>query len=191
MLFRPTPVHGARLIEPEPRGDYRGFFVRLFCEQEFAAAGLPARFPQLSTSFSRKRGTLRGLHYQLAPSAEDKVVRCLAGALHDVIVDLRPDSPSYGRSFAAELTAANRLMMYVPRGCAHGFITLRDDTEALYLVSAFYAPEQERGLRWNDPWLALRWPIEPAAMSAKDGAYPDFDPQGYHAVERLRGLLWP
>jgi dTDP-4-dehydrorhamnose 3,5-epimerase len=189
MIFHEAPVHGARLIELERRGDERGFFARLFCEREFGKAGLATGFPQVNNSLSARRGTLRGLHYQLAPAAEDKVVRCIRGALHDVVADLRPDSPTYGRWFGADLTADNRVMMYVPRGCAHAFITLTDDAEALYLASAAYAPEQERGLRWNDPWLGVRWPIEPVEISDKDRNWPDFDPGGYHGVERLRGLL--
>jgi dTDP-4-dehydrorhamnose 3,5-epimerase len=186
--FRPTPVHGAYLIDLERRGDDRGFFARFFCEREFATAGLVSRFVQINNSLTGRRGTLRGMHYQLPPSAEVKVVRCLRGALFDVALDLRPDSPSFGRWFGAELTAENRSMMYVPEGCAHGFITLQDDTEALYLVSAFYGPDEERGVRFNDPRFAIAWPIEPAEVSAKDKGWPDFDPQ-FHGIERLRGLV--
>jgi dTDP-4-dehydrorhamnose 3,5-epimerase len=186
--FRPTPVHGAYLIDLERRGDDRGFFARFFCEREFATAGLVSRFVQINNSLTGRRGTLRGMHYQLPPSAEVKVVRCLRGALFDVALDLRPDSPSFGRWFGAELTAENRSMMYVPEGCAHGFVTLQDDTEALYLVSAFYGPDEERGVRFNDPRFAITWPIEPAEVSAKDKGWPDFDPQ-FHGIERLRGLV--
>jgi dTDP-4-dehydrorhamnose 3,5-epimerase len=189
MIFHETPVHGARLVELERRGDERGFFARLFCEREFGAAGLPTRFPQINNSLSAQRGTLRGMHYQLAPAAEDKVVRCIRGAFYDVVADLRPDSPTYRRWFGAELTAENRLMMLVPRGCAHGFVTLTDDAEALYLASAAYAPEEERGLRWDDPAIGVRWPIEPVEVSAKDRGWPPFDPGGFHGVDRLRGLL--
>jgi len=179
MLFRKTPLDGARLIELEKRGDDRGFFARFFCEREFEQAGLVNKFVQVNNSLSAKRGTLRGMHYQLNPAAEVKVVRCLRGALYDAILDMRPNSPTFGKSFGAELTPENRLMMYVPRGFAHAILTLADDTEALYLVSDFYAPDQERGIRWNDPRFNVEWPIEPSEISPKDAAWPDFDP-AYH-----------
>jgi len=188
MKFIPTPLLGAFLIELERRGDERGFFARLFCEREFADAGLETRFVQVNNSLTASRGTLRGMHYQLPPAAEVKVVRCLRGALHDVIIDLRPDSLTYGQWFGADLTAENRVMMYVPRGFAHGFITLVDATEALYLVSAFYAPEQERGVRFDDPQFGVRWPALPVDLSAKDRAWPDYAPGGPDAAQ-LRALL--
>jgi dTDP-4-dehydrorhamnose 3,5-epimerase len=187
MRFHPTPVSGAHLIELEKRGDDRGFFARLFCEREFSEQGLVNRFVQANDSLSRTIGTLRGLHYQLPPAAEVKLVRCIRGALHDVVVDLRPDSPTFGRSFGARLDAENRLMMYVPRGCAHAILTLEQDTEALYLVSAFYSPEHERGVRWHDPRFDIEWPIEPREISQKDANWPDFDP-AFHGTEKLRGL---
>ncbi|CAL8975218.1 dTDP-4-dehydrorhamnose 3,5-epimerase [Rhodoplanes serenus] len=187
MKFHPTPLKDAFLVELDRRGDQRGFFARLFCEQEFAVAGLSGRFVQVNNSLTAKRGTLRGLHYQLPPAAETKLVRCVRGAFYDVILDLRPDSPTYGQSFGAELDDENRLMMYVPRGFAHGFVTLRDDTEALYLVDASYAPAQERGVRFDDPRFAVAWPITPAEVSDKDRAWPDFDPK-YHGSDQLRGL---
>jgi dTDP-4-dehydrorhamnose 3,5-epimerase len=187
MIFTPTPLAGAHLVDLEKRGDARGFFARVFCEREFAAAGLETRFVQVNNSLSAKRGTLRGLHYQLPPAAEVKLVRCLKGALWDVIVDLRPDSPTFRRWFGAELTAENRRMMYVPRGFAHAILTLTDETEALYLVSAFYAPEQERGVRWNDPAIGIEWPLTPVEISPKDAAWPDLSPE-FHQLERLRGL---
>ncbi|ALK08436.1 dTDP-4-dehydrorhamnose 3,5-epimerase [Blastochloris viridis] len=186
MKFLPTPLNGAYTIELEKRGDDRGFFARFFCEKEFAQAGLETRFVQINTSLSGKKGTLRGMHYQLPPAAEVKVVRCLRGALYDVIVDLRAGSPSFGKWFGAELSAENRTMMYVPRGFAHGFVTLTDDVEALYLVSAFYAPEAERGARWNDPAIGIEWPVEPAELSDKDRNWPDLDPQ-FHGFELMRG----
>ena len=188
MKFHETPLNGAYLIELERRGDDRGFFARFFCEKEFDAAGAETRFVQINNSLSARKGTLRGMHYQLAPSAEVKVVRCLKGSLYDVIADLRPDSPTFGQWFGAELNAENRLMMYVPRGCAHGLLTLADDTEALYLVSDSYAPDRERGMRFDDPWLGIKWPIAPVEISPKDRAWPDFDPD-YHGVEALRGLV--
>ncbi len=185
--FHPTPLEGAYLIELERRGDDRGFFARLFCEQEFGEVGLETRFVQVNNSLSARRGTLRGMHYQLPPAAEVKVVRCIRGAIFDVIADLRPDSPSFGRWFGAELSAENRRMMYVPRGFAHGFVTLTDDAETFYLVSDPYAPGQERGMRFDDPWLGIEWPAEPVEVSPKDRNWPVFDP-GFHGVERLRAL---
>jgi dTDP-4-dehydrorhamnose 3,5-epimerase len=188
MKFLPTPLVGAHLIELERRGDDRGFFARLFCENEFGGAGLVTRFVQANNSLSAKKGTLRGLHYQLAPSAEVKVIRCIKGALFDVIIDIRPDSPSYGKWFGAELNDENRLMMYAPRGFAHAILTLRDDTEALYFVSNPYAPAEERGIRFDDPKFGIEWPIEPVEISAKDRAWPDFDLE-FHGTARLTGLL--
>jgi len=187
MEFRSTPLDGAYVIELAPKGDDRGFFARLYCQREFAEFGLETSFVQINDSFTCRRGTLRGLHYQLPPAAEVKTVRCVRGALYDVIVDLRPDSPSFGRWFGAELTAENRRMMYVPRGFAHGFLTLADDTEALYLVGAFYSPADERGLRYDDPRFAIEWPIAPTEISAKDRAWPDYDP-AFHGAARLKGL---
>jgi dTDP-4-dehydrorhamnose 3,5-epimerase len=176
MLFKPTPLAGAFLIDLEKRGDDRGFFARVFCREEFGKQGLKNQFVQVNDSLSADRGTLRGMHYQLAPSAEVKLVRCIRGSLYDVILDLRPDSPSFGKSFGAALTAENRTMMYVPEGFAHGFITLRPDTEVMYFVTAFYAPDRERGVRWNDPRFGIQWPIEPTVLSERDRMHRDFDP---------------
>lgn len=187
MKFHPTPLQDAYTVELEKRGDDRGFFARFFCQNEFKQAGLVPQFAQANNSLSAKKGTLRGLHYQLPPNAEVKLVRCLRGALWDAILDLRPDSPSFGKWFGAELNEDNRLMMYVPRGFAHAILTLADNTEALYLVSDFYAPECERGIRWNDPRFNIAWPIEPTEVSAKDDKWPDFDPE-FHGVEKLRGI---
>ncbi len=187
MKLHATPLADARLVELEKRGDERGFFARLFCEREFAAAGLEARFVQANNSLSAAAGTLRGMHYQLGAAAEVKLVRCIRGALFDAILDLRPDSPDFGKWFGETLTAENRLMMYVPRGFAHAILTLEPNTEALYLVSAFYAPEAERGVRWNDPRFGIAWPLAPGEVSAKDAAWPDFDPH-FHGVESFRGL---
>lgn len=187
MLFNPTPLRDAFTIDLEKRGDDRGFFARFFCVDEFERHGLETYFVQANNSLSTRRGTLRGMHYQLAPSAEVKVVRCLRGAVWDVIIDIRPDSPTFGRWFGEELTAENRRMMYVPRGFAHGILTLADEAELLYLVSDVYAPQQERGIRWNDPRFGVRWPIEPTEVSPKDAAWPDFDP-AWHGTEVLRGL---
>jgi dTDP-4-dehydrorhamnose 3,5-epimerase len=176
MNFIQTPLAGAYLIDQEKRGDERGFFARAFCEREFGDHGLATHFAQANNSLSAQKGTLRGMHYQLAPKAETKVVRCLRGALYDVILDVREDSPTFGQSFGAELTAENRRMMYVPKGFAHGIFTLTDDTEAFYFVDEFYAPQYERGVRWNDPRFAIRWPANPAVISEKDRNFRDFDP---------------
>jgi dTDP-4-dehydrorhamnose 3,5-epimerase len=188
MKFYPTPLKGAYLIELERRGDERGFFARLFCERELEAAGLIARFVQANNSLSAKIGTLRGLHYQLPPAAEAKLVRCIRGALYDIILDIRPDSPTFGKWFGAELNDENRAMMYVPKGFAHAILTLRDGTEALYLVSCFYEPREERGVRFDDPRFAIQLPIQVTELSAKDRSWPDFDPE-FHGSERLKGLL--
>jgi dTDP-4-dehydrorhamnose 3,5-epimerase len=186
MIFHKTPLADAHVIELEKRGDSRGFFARFFCENEFGAAGLETRFKQINNSVSAAKGTLRGMHYQLAPSAEVKVVRCVRGALWDCIIDLREGSPTYGKWHGVELTAENRLAFYVPRGFAHGFITLTDDTEALYLVSDLYAPDKERGVRWNDPVFGIDWPITPTEISDKDAQWRDFDP-AWHGTALLAG----
>ena len=185
--FHKTSLEGAYRIELDKRGDDRGFFARVFCENEFGAAGLETRFAQINNSLTLKKGALRGLHYQLPPAAEVKVVRAIRGAIWDVIVDLRAGSPTYLGWFGAELTEDNRSMMYVPRGFAHGFITLADNVEAFYLNSNAYSPEAERGLRWNDPAIGIDWPAEPREMSHKDRNWPDLDPK-FHGLESLRGL---
>lgn len=176
MIFTETELPGAYLVDLERRGDERGFFARAFCEREFGERGLATRFVQANDSLSARRGTLRGMHYQLAPRAETKVVRCIRGALYDVILDLRPGSRTFGESVGVELTADNRRMLYVPKGFAHGFVTLADDTEAFYLVDEVYSPEHERGIRWDDPRFGLRWPIAPAVVSDKDRAHRLFEP---------------
>jgi dTDP-4-dehydrorhamnose 3,5-epimerase len=176
MKFTETPLKGAYVIELERRGDDRGFFARFFCEREYQARRLNAKIVQINNSLSRVSGTLRGMHYQLAPKAEDKIIRCLRGALFDAIIDLRPDSPTFLQHFTIELTAENRTMLYVPKGFAHGFLTLADDTESFYLVTEFYSPEHERGIRYNDPKFGIRWPLEPTVVSDKDRTRPDFDP---------------
>src|SRR2546430_8935215 len=175
MRFVPTPLAGAVVIELDKREDERGFFARVFCEREFTDAGLDTHFVQINNSLSKDKGTLRGMHYQLGEAAEVKLVRCLRGALWDAILDLRPGSATFGQSFGAELSAENRRMIYVPRGCAHGFLTLEENTETLYLVSAFYDPGRERGVRWNDPRFAIRWPAPPLVISDKDAHQRDFD----------------
>jgi len=186
MIFHKTSLTNSYVIELEKRGDDRGFFARFFCEQEFAAAGLETRFVQINNSLSRQKGILRGLHYQLPPAAEVKVVRCIRGALWDVIVDLREESPTFMKWFGTELSAENRKMMYVPCGF-HAFITLEPDTEALYLVSNFYAQEQERGIRWNDPAIGIEWPIKPSEISEKDSKWPDFSHE-FHGIGMMRSV---
>lgn len=176
MFFTPTPLEGAYLIELDKKTDDRGFFARAYCEQEFAQHGLVTRFCQVNNSLSTKKGTLRGMHYQLAPKAETKIVRCIRGALHDVILDIRAGSSTFGQSFGVELTAENRRMIYVPKGFAHGFITLTENTEALYFVDEFYSPEHERGIRYDDPKFGLQWPAAPSVISEKDKAGRIFDP---------------
>ncbi len=176
MKFAETPLAGAYLIDLEKREDERGFFARVFCRDEFLAHGLVPDVVQVNNSLAVEKGTLRGMHYQLAPRAETKLVRCIQGALYDVIIDLREDSATFGRHFGAELSARNRTMMYVPKGFAHGFITLEPDTEALYLTDEFYAPDHERGIRWDDPQFGIDWPLEPSVISDKDRSHFDFDP---------------
>jgi dTDP-4-dehydrorhamnose 3,5-epimerase len=179
MLFHEIGLPGAYLIELEKRGDERGFFARMFCQREFADRGLVSGFVQANDSLSANRGTLRGLHYQLPPHAETKVVRCVRGAIWDCVLDLRSNSETFGNWFGAELSAEHRQMMYVPQGCAHGFITMTDSAEAIYFVDQSYAPHAERIVRWDDPRFAVKWPFAPATISDKDAHAPDFNP-AYH-----------
>jgi dTDP-4-dehydrorhamnose 3,5-epimerase len=187
MKFNPTPLHGAYTIQSEPIADDRGFFARQFCAREFEAAGLEWRFLQSNNTLTTKKGTVRGFHYQLPPSAEVKLVRCVRGAVWDAIVDIRPDSPTFRQWFGARLDQDNRLMMYVPRGFAHGFVSMTDNAELIYMVSAAYDRTQERGLRWNDRALNVEWPLEMKEISAKDAAWPDFD-EVYHGTGQMRNL---
>ena len=173
MIFAATPI-GAVVIEPELVEDERGFFARSFCAREFAARGLDARVAQCNVSFNRARGTLRGLHFQRPPHAEAKLVRCTRGAVYDVALDLRSDSPTFLVHFAVELSAANRKMLFVPAGLAHGFQTLEPDTEVFYQISTPYVPDAADGVRWNDPAFAIDWPLAVSAISERDRAYPDF-----------------
>ncbi len=172
--MNPTPLMGAYLIDLEKNEDERGFFARTFCANEFEKWGLVSHFVQANSSLSRQKGTLRGMHYQLSPFAEAKIVKCIKGSLYDVILDLREGSPSFGYSFGAALSAENRTMMYVPEGVAHGFLTLEPDTEIFYFVSSLYSPEYERGVRWNDPQFAIAWPETPQVISERDQTHPDF-----------------
>jgi dTDP-4-dehydrorhamnose 3,5-epimerase len=174
MHFDQAQLQGAWLIEPVPARDHRGFFARTFCVREYAEHGLTTQFVQHSTSQSRTRGTLRGMHFQRAPHGEVKVVRCLKGAIWDVIIDLRPQSPTYRRWQGFELSADNHRQLYVPEGFAHGFQTLADDTEVGYLISAFYAPQAAGGVRYDDPAFAIEWPLAVSEISEKDRTWPDF-----------------
>lgn len=175
MVFTETGLPDAFVVDLEPHRDERGFFARAWCQREFERRGLSARFVQCNISRSYRKGTLRGLHYQLPPHAEAKLVRCAAGALHDVIVDLRPDSPAFGRHHAVVLTAENHRALYVPAGFAHGFLTLADNTDVLYQMSEFYEPAAGRGIRWNDPAFGISWPGPVTVISERDRTYPDFD----------------
>jgi dTDP-4-dehydrorhamnose 3,5-epimerase len=175
MRFTPMDLDGAHVIELEPIEDERGFFARAWDEREFAERGLETRIAQCNVSFNARRGTIRGMHFQDAPYEEVKLIRCVRGSLFDVIVDVRPGSPSYKRWSGVELTADNRRMLYVPRGFAHGFQTLEDDTETFYMVSQSYVPDAERGLRWNDPAFCIEWPLgPPSEISGKDRDWADF-----------------
>jgi dTDP-4-dehydrorhamnose 3,5-epimerase len=177
MKFAPTALKDAVLVQMTPIADERGCFARTFCEREFAEAGLATRFVQANFSSSAKKGTIRGMHYQTRPHAEAKLVRCTKGAIYDVIMDLRPDSPTYLKAQGFHLSEDGHMQLYVPEGFAHGFLTLTDDVSVAYLVSSFYAPGAERGLRWNDPLLRVEWPRPVAVVSEKDTNWPDFMPE--------------
>jgi len=174
MLFKETPLKDAFLIEPQRLEDERGFFARSYCQREFEAHGLNPRVVQCNISFNEKKGTLRGMHFQVSPYEEAKLVRCTRGALYDVIIDLRSGSPSYLKHYGVRLDFDNRLMLYIPEGFAHGFITLENDTEVFYQMSEFYASDTARGLRWNDPFFGIKWPLEPIVISERDQSYSDF-----------------
>ena len=174
MKFSPTTLDGAYIVELEPHRDHRGFFARTWCRDEFEQHGLDGDLAQCSISFNPRRGTLRGMHWQCAPREEVKLVRCTTGAIYDVIIDLRPTSPTYLRYLAVELTRSDRRALYVPRGFAHGFQTLSDDCEVLYQMSECFAPEHARGARWNDPAFAIEWPIPDPIILDRDNTYPDY-----------------
>jgi dTDP-4-dehydrorhamnose 3,5-epimerase len=174
MRFHQTELPGAYLVDLELRVDERGFFARTWCQRELAEHGLNTNVVQANMSYNARRGTLRGLHYQVAPYAETKLVRCTRGAIYDVIVDLRPDSATYKRWIGVELTADNRRALYVPEGFAHGFVTLEDNTDVMYQVTAFFTPGAESGLRYDDPAFGIAWPIPVAVISEKDRSWPSF-----------------
>lgn len=173
MIFEETALPGAFIVQLDRKGDERGFFARAWCERELEEQGLASRIVQANVSLSRVKGTLRGLHYQVPPAAETKLVRCTRGAIYDVILDVRPDSPTWGRWVGVELSADNYTMLYVPEGFAHAFQTLTVDAEVFYQVSAFYSPEHERGVRYNDPQFGIEWPEEITVISEKDRNWPD------------------
>ena len=174
MIFTETKLAGAFVIELERHTDERGFFARTFCQQEFEAHGLKAEVAQCNVSFNKRKGTLRGMHYQAAPFAEAKLVRCTAGSVYDVIIDLRPASSTFKRHFAVELSAENRRMLYIPESFAHGFQTLEDDTEVFYQMAQRYSAEHARGVRWNDPAFGIEWPKGERIIIERDQNYPDF-----------------
>jgi dTDP-4-dehydrorhamnose 3,5-epimerase len=183
--FIPTPLAGAFVIEQERHADERGFFARTWCARELAEHGLDPSLAQCSISFNRRQGTLRGLHYQAPPHAEVKVVRCTRGAIYDVALDLRPDSPTFRRWAAVELSAANGRALYIPRGCAHGLYSLCDESDVLYQISTEHSPESARGLRWDDPFHDVTWPAAVRVIAPRDAAYPN---ASLESVEELRGL---
>jgi dTDP-4-dehydrorhamnose 3,5-epimerase len=174
MKFHETALPGALIIELEPSQDERGTFTRLWDRDEFQRHGLPATIDQCSSAYNKAKGTLRGMHYQVAPHEETKVVICAAGAIHDVIVDLRAGSPTFRRWHAVELSADNGIALYVPAGLAHGYLTLREHTSVHYLISGVYSPDHARGVRWNDPAFGIRWPNDARIISPRDRQYPDF-----------------
>ncbi len=174
MKFDETPLRGAYLIDLQPLEDARGFFARAFCRREFEEHSLNPAIAQCNFAFNHVCGTLRGMHYQVEPAREVKIVRCIAGAVFDAIIDLRPDSSTYRRWFGVELSACNRRALYVPEGFAHGYLTLADNSEIQYMVSEFYSPRHESGIRWNDPAFGIEWPMAPQVISDKDASHPDF-----------------
>jgi len=174
MIFNETLLKGAFIIDLEKREDERGFFARSWCQHEFKDHGLNPSLAQCNVSFNTRKGTLRGMHFQVKPDEEARSVRCTQGSIYDVIIDLRPDSPTFKNWIAEELTAENYRMVYVPEGFAHGFLTLEDRTEVFYQMSQFYAPASARGVRWNDPAFAIQWPMAVQVISDRDRSYPDF-----------------
>lgn len=175
MKFAELVIAGAALINIEPRSDSRGFFARTFCVREFADHGIPFTTVQSNISFNALKGTVRGMHFQWPPSREGKLVRCIRGALFDVLLDLRPESPSYLKHQAVLLNESNRDAVFIPHGVAHGFQTLEDATEALYFMTDYFAPDLASGVRWNDPAFGIEWPLADVTISARDAEYPDFD----------------
>jgi dTDP-4-dehydrorhamnose 3,5-epimerase len=174
MRFTPLSIKGVVQIDMEKFCDERGFFARSFCANEFASAGISGSFCQSSVSFNAKSATLRGMHYQASPCTESKLVRCTSGAIYDVVLDLRVDSDSYLKWTAVELTSDNHRAIFIPAGCAHGFITLKDSSEVLYMMDSFFDSASSRGVRWNDPKFNISWPLSPKVISERDASYPDY-----------------
>jgi dTDP-4-dehydrorhamnose 3,5-epimerase len=174
MIFNPTTIPDVMIVELEKCEDARGYFARAWCEREFTEHGLP-RFVQTNMSMSRQKGAIRGLHYQLAPHGEAKYIRCIRGAIFDVVVDIRPDSPTFKQWFGIELTAENRKAVFVPEGLPHAYQALADDAEVIYSSSCAYTPGAERGVRWNDPAFKIDWPIKQAIVSEKDSNWPNYE----------------
>jgi dTDP-4-dehydrorhamnose 3,5-epimerase len=174
LIFTETELPGAFLIEPEMHEDDRGFFARTFCRQEFEERGLNPRVVQCNVSFNKRKGSLRGMHFQTSPYAEAKLVRCTAGSIYDVIIDLRPSSSAFKKHLGVELSARNRKMLYIPEDFAHGFQTLEDDTEVFYQMSQYYSPKHSRGVRWDDPAFGISWPPGERIIIERDRTYPDF-----------------
>ena len=185
MIFTETALKGAYIIDIEPRTDSRGFFARAFCQREFAAHGLKPVIAQANLAFNARKGTLRGMHFQYPPLAETKLVRCTRGAILDIIVDLRPESPTYLQHIAVELNQDNYRALYVPERFAHGYQALQDNTETSYQVGEFYGPGFEGGLLYNDPRLGLQWPLQVSVISEKDQVYPLLDAQETEVKERM------
>jgi dTDP-4-dehydrorhamnose 3,5-epimerase len=179
MIFEETKLSGAFIVDLDPRVDERGLFARTFCEREFAEHGLPTHFPQCNLSRNVKQGTLRGMHYNAAPHRESKLVRCTAGAIHDVIVDLRAGSPTRLQWIGVDLTAREGRALFVPEGFAHGFITLTPDADVFYHMGGFYVGNAARGFRFDDPAFAIEWPSAPSTIAERDATYPDFDPETF------------
>jgi dTDP-4-dehydrorhamnose 3,5-epimerase len=174
MLFTETEIRGAFILDAEHIADERGFFARSWARDEFEAHGLSPNLAQCNLSYNHRKGTVRGMHWQVAPHAETKLVRCTQGSLYDVVIDLRPDSSTYLRWVGVELTAENRRALYIPEGCGHGFQTLEDATEVFYMITEYYAPAAARGLRWNDPAIKVTWPLDVTVISERDAQYPDW-----------------
>jgi len=175
MIITKTKIDGVFVIKQELRGDHRGYFTRVFCKDELKKAGISYNIVQINRSLTAKKGTIRGIHYQLPPHAEDKIIQCIKGEIFDVVVDLRKSSKTYGQWVSEVLSENNHTMMLVPKGCGHGFQTLKTNCVIEYFVSAFYAPEYERGIRWNDPFFRISWPLKTITTSEKDGKWPDYE----------------
>ena len=180
MKFKECPLQGAWIVDLEPAHDARGSFSRAFCQKEFEAHGIESAFVQSNLSYSKVAGTMRGLHLQRSPMGESKLIRCVRGAIYDVMIDMRPESATYLQHFGVKLSAENKRMLYMPQDFAHGFMTLEDNTEAFYMVGEYYSPEYESGMRYDDPFFDIKWPISVTSISDKDLSWPFFERPGVH-----------